>query len=71
MRGVDLCADGDGADGDAAREPDICWFCKRGRHEDCMGEIPTDARSEGPHDCSFDTKVTVCRCGHGPAAAST
>ena len=42
----------------------ICWFCRRGRHGECMGEIPTEARSDGPHDCTFDTQMVPCRCGH-------
>jgi len=42
----------------------ICWFCKKGRHEDCMKEIPTDEKSDGPHDCAFDTKLVACICKH-------
>ncbi len=44
--------------------PLICWFCKKGRHGDCMGGIPVDGRSDGPHDCTFDTKVVRCGCDH-------
>ena len=29
---MDLCATGD--------TPEICWFCRKGRHEDCMKNIP-------------------------------
>lgn len=47
---------------DPARE--ICWFCRKGRHGDCMEFIPTGARSEGPHDCTFDTKMVRCACIH-------
>ena len=43
---------------------DICWFCKKGRHEECMKEIPINAKSEGPHECTFDTKFVVCKCCH-------
>lgn len=43
---------------------DTCWFCKKGRHDDCMKAIPTGAASEGPHDCSFDTRMTACKCRH-------
>lgn len=43
---------------------DVCWFCAKGRHHDCMKEIPTDHRSEGPHDCTFDTKMVMCACQH-------
>lgn len=43
---------------------EICWFCKRGRHADCMKEIPVDGTSEGPHDCTFDTKMVICKCKH-------
>ena len=28
---------------------EICWFCKKGRHEECMKEIPINAKSDGPH----------------------
>ena len=36
---------------------EVCWFCRKGRHEDCMKEIPMDGKSDGPHDCTFDTKM--------------
>lgn len=42
----------------------ICWFCKKGRHDECMKKIPVDAMSEGPHDCTFDTKLVECQCVH-------
>ena len=42
----------------------ICWFCKKGRHDECMKKIPVDAMSEGPHDCAFDTKLVDCQCIH-------
>jgi len=44
---------------------DICWFCKKGRHNECMKEIPVNAKSEGPHECTFDTKFISCKCIHG------
>ena len=44
---------------------EICWFSKKGRHEECMKEIPVNAKSEGPHECTFDTKFIACKCGHG------
>jgi len=44
---------------------EICWFCKKGRHEDCMKEMPVNAKSEGPHECTFDTKLILCKCSHG------
>lgn len=44
--------------------PAICWFCKKGRHDECMVDIPTDGRSDGPHDCAFDTMMVRCGCGH-------
>ena len=25
---------------------EICWFCKRGRHEECMKEIPINAKMQ-------------------------
>ena len=43
---------------------EICWFCRKGRHDDCMKEIPTDGKSDGPHDCTFDTKMIPCKCQH-------
>lgn len=59
MDGTDSCAGGGPA-------PEICWFCKKGRHGDCMAEIPSAAAgSEGPHDCSFDTRMVACGCGCG------
>ncbi len=43
---------------------EICWFCRKGRHEDCMKEIPTHGKSDGPDDCTFDTKLVPCKCQH-------
>ena len=43
---------------------EICWFCKKGRHEQCMKEIPLNEKSDGPHDCTFDTKLVMCKCKH-------
>ena len=43
---------------------DICWFCKKGRHKECMKEIPINAKSEGPHECTFDKKFVACKCQH-------
>jgi hypothetical protein len=43
---------------------EICWFCRKGRHEECMKQMPVDAKSEGPHDCAFDTKMVPCKCSH-------
>jgi hypothetical protein len=43
---------------------EICWFCRKGRHGDCMREIPTQGKSDGPHDCTFDTKLIPCKCQH-------
>ena len=45
-------------------ESEICWFCKKGRHAECMKEIPVNAKSDGPHDCTFDTKMVSCKCQH-------
>lgn len=42
----------------------VCWFCKKGRHSECMKMIPVDAASDGPHDCTFDTKMVPCKCSH-------
>ena len=44
---------------------EICWFCKKGRHKECMKEMPVNAKSEGPHECTFDTKLISCKCPHG------
>ncbi|MCH7968808.1 MAG: hypothetical protein IH841_06145 [Thaumarchaeota archaeon] len=49
---------------DSSDKSEICWFCKKGRHEDCMKEIPMNARSGGPHECAFDTKLVSCKCKH-------
>ena len=43
---------------------EICWFCKKGRHDECMIQMPVDGKSEGPHDCTFDTKFVPCKCSH-------
>tara|TARA_B110000196_G_scaffold307739_1_gene307701 strand:+ start:148 stop:324 length:177 start_codon:yes stop_codon:yes gene_type:complete len=43
---------------------DICWFCKKGRHGECMKEIPINAKTDGPHECTFDTKFVACKCDH-------
>jgi hypothetical protein len=43
---------------------EICWFCKKGRHQECMKEIPVTGKSDGPHDCTFDTKIIPCKCTH-------
>jgi len=29
-----------------------------------MKEIPLNAKSDGPHDCTFDTKMVSCKCQH-------
>jgi hypothetical protein len=29
-----------------------------------MKEMPVDSKSEGPHDCTFDTKLIACKCQH-------
>lgn len=42
----------------------ICWFCKKGRHSECMKEIPVTHKSDGPSDCTFDTKLVPCKCTH-------
>lgn len=40
---------------------EICWFCRKGRYDECMKEIPVQGRSDGPHDCTFDTKLIPCK----------
>ena len=42
----------------------VCWFCRKGRHDECMMEMPVDGKSSGPHDCTFDTKMVPCQCHH-------
>ena len=42
----------------------VCWFCKKGRHAECMVKIPTTDRTDGPHDCAFDTVMIRCECTH-------
>ena len=39
-------------------------FVRKGRHDDCMKNIPTQGKSDGPHDCTFDTKLIPCKCQH-------
>ena len=46
------------------RNSEICWFCKKGRHGECMQEIMVGSRTDGPHDCTFDAKAIPCRCRH-------
>lgn len=29
-----------------------------------MKEIPVEAKTEGPHECTFDTKLLPCKCNH-------
>lgn len=29
-----------------------------------MVQMPVDGKSEGPHDCTFDTKLIPCKCTH-------
>jgi len=43
---------------------EICWFCRKGRHDECMKKIPVEVMSEDPHDCTFDTKLVACKCKH-------
>lgn len=49
---------------DLSGQKRICWFCKKGRHKDCMQEIAVESRSAGPHDCTFDSGVVFCQCVH-------
>ncbi len=43
---------------------EICWFCKKGRHSECMKKIPVNTKTDGPHDCSFNTEMVLCSCTH-------
>jgi len=36
-----------------------CWFCAKGRHDDCMEKIPYDSKEE---DCSFSILFHECEC---------
>ena len=38
---------------------EICWFCKKGRHDECMKEMPVNSKSEGPHECRFHANVLM------------
>jgi len=39
---------------------DTCWFCRKGRHDDCMKKMPrTD---KGINDCSFAIIHVQCSC---------
>ena len=42
----------------------ICWFCKKDNHKLCMKNIPIRDKSDGSHDCSFDTEIITCECKH-------
>ena len=37
----------------------VCWFCRKGRHEDCMKKIPYNSKEE---DCSFSIVFHECEC---------
>ena len=57
---------------EAAATGPACWFCSKGRHAECMRELPVAGRSDGPHDCSFDTDTVACgcpECGRAEAGA--
>jgi len=45
-------------------EQGMCWFCKKGRHSECMKQIPINMKTDGPHDCSFNTEMVPCTCTH-------
>lgn len=46
------------------RQSEICWFCRKERHSECMKEIPIDNKTVGPDDCTFDMKMVPCKCKH-------
>ena len=62
------CSDPDAPTSEEA----CCWFCKKGRHSECMVEMPTAGRVHdrdgGPHDCTFDTVMRKCACSHQDGA---
>lgn len=37
----------------------VCWFCRKGNHDDCMVNIPLGS---GEDDCSFSIIHEVCNC---------
>lgn len=39
----------------------MCWFCRKGRHDDCMVNIPISTME---HDCSFSVEHRKCVCIH-------
>ncbi len=41
----------------------VCWFCRNGRHKECMRKIPVTRTVSGSHDCSFDSGHVACACG--------
>ena len=43
---------------------EICWFYKKGRHSECMKQIPINMKADEPHDCSFNTEMVPCTCTH-------
>ena len=45
-------------------EQGMCWFCKKGRHSECMKQIPINMKTDGPDDCSFNTEMIPCQCIH-------
>jgi len=47
---------------DSGSDQKVCWFCKKDRHSECMKNIPIDGKSDGPHDCTFDTNLIKCAC---------
>ena len=46
----------------ATHESDM--YRRKGRHGDSMKEIPTQRKSYGPEDCTFDTNLIPCKCQH-------
>ena len=38
---------------------EICWFCKRNRHDDCIKKIPL---RDQMGDCSFGNMLVPCLC---------
>ncbi len=42
----------------------VCFFCRKGRHEDCMKKIPFSSHLDHSvaEDCSFDVEAKECEC---------
>ncbi len=45
---------------DESTHPELtCWFCQKGRHDECMKQIPMNSYEA---DCSFSVINKECEC---------